>query len=215
MFGSNTHWYLAITCHYQKIKTSSDSTSGLNQPIRQHYAKLWCIYIHAQHSLHPCPDCCIGYIFIIRCGFLSALRRQSYSVMVLRSPLNKYKPQVKCVMLFLSREPSNLTAHSTLPVTTMTWRLTAQSIMYVTSRKGGQTRAGESEQLNMSYGSSFNMQLCVADGHQNVLWSFFDPFKQCIWIAHWHSAVGSVQFTHKDQLYWHYHHWHALWEEVL
>lgn len=55
-----------------------------------------------------------------------------------------------CAMFFFNRGPSNLTVHSTSPATTMTWQLTAQSIISVTSRNGGQTRAGERLYMNVS-----------------------------------------------------------------
>lgn len=110
-------------------------------------------------------------------------------------------------IFLLNRGPLNSVIPSTLLVTTMTWLLTAQSITSATSRSGGQIKAGEDGDIFLKL--SFSVHFCN-------YWTFtgVQHLFQCVWIAYWHSALGSVQFTHKDQLHWHHNHRHALWEEV-
>lgn len=166
--------------------------------------------------LRPCPDFYLKHLNLNTVFawhhqiLLSALRNKT--IFICKKAFNNNKS--KDVMFFFNRGPLNLTVHSTWLVTTMTWRLIARSTISVTSRNEGQTRAGErggqknvSELIRGFMCNSVKLLVIVVSS---------DPFwiKQCIWIAHWYYTLGSVQFTHKDQLCGHNHHGHALREEV-
>lgn len=111
-------------------------------------------------------------------------------------------------MFLLNRVPLNSVIPSTLLVTTMTWLLTAQSITSATSKSRGQVKAGADGDIFPNL--AFSVHFCS-------YWAFIgvQHLFQCMWIAYWYSALGSVLFAHTDQLYWHHNHRHALWEEVM
>lgn len=164
-------------------------TGAIPLEVRHHIDDYSEIFDDLSYSNSKCP-LIRKHVHLLRGHFMSRLLQHLKPEYWQPSFFLRGKPNIACFMFLLNRGPLNSIVPSTLLVTTMTWLLTARSITSATSRSGEQIKAGEDGDIFLL---SFSVHFCS-------YWTFtgVQHLFQCIWIAYWHSALGSVQFTHKD-----------------